>query len=154
MANAALKSRSGQVLVAVALLVPLALLPIAAYAIEAARLAATEARLQEAATRAVEAGAAQLDADRLRSGSGFALDPAAARRVALAEMAVAEPAAEIDSAAVSGNELNLAVRESVRLDLGGFLSVGVVNVRARVSARLTPGYDSPSSRSASSTGSV
>jgi len=69
-------------------------------------------------------------------------------------MAVAEPAAEIDSAAVSGNELNLAVRESVRLDLGGFLSVGVVNVRARVSARLTPGYDSPSSRSASSTGSV
>jgi len=133
------------VLVAVALLVPLALLAIAAYAIESARLAATGARLQEAAMRAVEAGAAQLDTDRLRSGSGFRLDPAAARRVAAAEMAGAEPAAVIDSAVVSGSQLTLAVHEPVRLDLGGFLSVGVVNLRARVSARLTPGYDSPSS---------
>lgn len=145
MAQPLLRRQAGQALPAVALLVPLALLPIAAYAIESARLAAVQARLQETLTLSAEAAAAQLDAASLRAGAGVLVDPAAAKRVATAALTQAEPGAVLDSIAVRGSEVTLAGHETLRLDLGGILQVGGATVRAGARTRLTPGYDSPSS---------
>lgn len=141
-----MRRQGGQVLAAVAILVPLALLPIAAYAIESARLAAVQAALQEAATRAAEDAAGRLDTARLRAGTAFAVDPAAAASVARSDVQAEVPAAVLDAVVVSGDAVTLSAHEDVRLDLGGILRIGSARIRVQVAARLTPGYESPSSR--------
>src|SRR5207249_9432593 len=79
--------RRAQVLVFFALVLPLVLLPVAAYAVDAAVAASAFARLEEVTVHAAEQAALQLDVLRLRSGRGVAVEPGTAQSVARAVIA-------------------------------------------------------------------
>lgn len=134
---------SGQALVALAVLLPLALLPVAAYAIDASALATRSARLQEALDQVAEDGAQQLDVSFLRTGGGVRLDPAAATATTASELATIEPAASIDSVAVAGATLTVSAHEPVQLFTGAVLRGGPVVLRSVARARLRPGFAQP-----------
>jgi len=71
---------TGQVLAFFALVLPIVLLPIAGYAVDATIVASGEAGLQAATAQAAETAAQQLSTGAIRAGGVLALDPAAAKR--------------------------------------------------------------------------
>jgi hypothetical protein len=138
-------TRDGQVLVFFALVLPIVLLPVAAYAIDASVYAAAVARLQGATALAAEEAAQQVDGARLRTGGGVGLNVLAAGAAARNAMAAADPAARVAAFNVAGINVSVSATEDVDLPLV-FLGPSPVTVRATATARLTTGYASPSSR--------
>lgn len=135
----------GQALVFFALVLPLVLLPVAAFSAEAGLLAARQAHLTEAVAQAALDAAQQLDTAALRAGAGWRLDVRAAQDTARAELAAAEPDAVLDDVAPAGAQVTVRAHEVVSLRLAAFVGRPSATLRARISARLTPGYASPSS---------
>ncbi len=139
-----LRKDSGQVLAFFALCLPVVLLPVGAYAVDATIVASREAGLQAATAQAAEAAAQQLNVGVIRSSGALTLDPAAVSLVVAQTLATEEPAAIVDSSAVNGVDATVVTSESVTLPFNLFTHT--VRLRARASARLVAGYDRPSSR--------
>ena len=135
--------RSGQVLVFFALVLPLVLLPVAAYAVDAAVTASEYARLMEVTVRAAEDAAQQVDVAKLRASGALVLDVAAAERAAHDDLMI-EPGASLIAVGVAGDLVTVATAESVALPLD-FVGAARVRVHASATARIAPGYDRPSS---------
>ena len=135
--------RSGQVLVFFALVLPLVLLPVAAYAVDAAVTASEYARLVEVTVRAAEDAAQQVDVAKLRASGALVLDVAAAERAAHDDLMI-EPGASLIAVGVAGDLVTVATAESVALPLD-FVGAARVRVHASATARIAPGYDRPSS---------
>jgi hypothetical protein len=133
----------GQVLVFFALILPLVLLPIAAYAIDAAVTSSAYSELVAATATAAEDAAQQIDVAKLRLSGVIALDRAQA--LAVAEAQLAGTGAHLDSVDVQGRIVHVTASRIVRLPLD-FVGGGSVGLSASATARLAPGYDSPSSR--------
>jgi hypothetical protein len=128
----------------IAVALSMVLMPLAAYAIDAATVSAAASALQAAtATAAIEA-AQQLDAVGFRSSGVMAVDGGAARRAARAAVAAEAPSASVSSVTVSGAEVTVAAGELVQLPVD-FLPTRRVQLEAHASARLAGGYDRPSS---------
>lgn len=143
MANAAVTRSSGQVLVFFALVLPIVLLPAAAYAVDASVAATAYARLVEVTARAAEDAAQQIDVQALRGGAGLKLDAAAAGRAAEGDIA-ADAGAELTAVWVAGGDVTVAARETVTLPLV-FIDARSVTLHASAAARIAAGYDRPSS---------
>ena len=140
-------SRSGgQSLVSVALLLPLVLLPVLAYAVQATLLATRSSRLEAAVARAAEDATAAIDVSTLRQSGVLVLDPTQARSLASASLAADDPEAGLDGVAVTGSGVTVSAHERVPAGLGGLLGAGGTTLRASAQAQLTAGYSSPSSR--------
>jgi hypothetical protein len=138
------RRRSGQVLVFFALVLPIVLLPVAAYAVDAAVTAASYARLVEATASAAEDAAQQIDVAALRMNGAVVLDVAAATKVAQDDIA-AEQDTRLIAVTVDGGQITVSAAATVVLPLN-FLGTPLVTLRSRATARIAPGYDSPSSR--------
>jgi hypothetical protein len=138
-------AQGGQVLAFIAVTLAIVLMPVAAYAIDVARVSAAAATLQEATSTAALEAAQQLDTSEFRAGGAMVVDPAAARRVAGDVLASEAPLAALIGVGVSGTEVTVAAREMISLPFGFFPERGV-QLEAQASARLTSGYDRPSSR--------
>ena len=134
----------GQVLAFYAVLLPIVLLPLAAYAVDVAFVSARAAGLQEATAQAAETAAQQLNVDALRSRSELIVDAQAAADVASRAMSDSEPEATVASVIVVGSMVTISTREVIRLPFN-FLPASATVIHARASARLVGGYDSPSS---------
>lgn len=145
MANAMRSRRraSGQVLVFFALVLPLVLLPVAAYAVDASVAASAYSQLVEVAALAAEDASQQIDVTALRVGGAIVLDHAQAVAVARAEVAGA--GAAVESVDVEGRLVRVTASRVVKLPLD-FVGDGSVTLRASATARIAPGYASPSSR--------
>ena len=137
-------SQRGQVLVFVALVLPMVLLPAAAFAVDAASAAAVHARLEQATWSAAESSVQQIDAGALRAGKGIALDQLSVEAVAFDSLGAADPNATIERLSVDGLYVTVETSETVQLPLN-FLGAPAVRVRAKATARLTLGYERPSS---------
>ena len=131
-----MKRQAGQVMVFVALALPIVLLPAVAFAVDAATVAAAQARLEAATARAAELAVQQIDVDLLRSGAGFA--------VQTPQIALDEPDATIEQVAIDGLTVTIETGEQVDLPFD-FLGAPAVPLHARATARLAVGYESPSS---------
>jgi hypothetical protein len=138
--------QAAQTLVIFALVLPLVLLPVAAYSVEATLLATRASLLQAAAARSAEDASDAVDMAALRSRGTLQLDPASATRIARVTLAVQDPAARLDDVAVRGLTVTVRAHDAVPLDFGGILRAGSVVLTSRATARLTAGYRSPSSR--------
>jgi hypothetical protein len=134
---------SGQVLVYVALVLPLVLLPVAAYAVAATALDSRHARLQAAVSQAAEDAVQRLDEAAFRAGGPARPDPTAAAAAARVELAASDPAAIVDSVTVRAGILELSAHETVAVPLAGFLPVGSVRLSASASVRLAAGFAAP-----------
>lgn len=134
----------GQVLVFVALVLPIVLLPAAAFAVDAAAAASAQASLEQAAAGAAESAAQQIDQSALRSGAGLALDQANAESVARAVVSGQDPSAGVVAVTINGLEVTVEASDWLRLPLN-FLGTPGVALHATATARLAPGYESPSS---------
>ena len=139
-----MKSQGGQVLVFVALGLPIVLLPAAAFAVDAAAAAAVHAQLEQATWSAAESAVQQIDARALREGKGITLDQQSVEAVARDALAAEDPSATIEHLTVDGMYVTVEASERLRLPLN-FLGAPAVNLRATITARLTFGYESPSS---------
>jgi hypothetical protein len=139
-----MSSQRGQVLVFVALVLPIVLLPAAAFAVDAASAASVQARLEQATWSAAESAVQQIDAGALRAGRGITLDQRSVEAVARDALAAEDPNAAIDRLAVAGLYVTVEAAERVQLPLN-FLGAPAVKVRAKATARLTLGYERPSS---------
>lgn len=124
-----------------ALVLPVVMLPIAAYAVDATIVAAREAGLQAATAQAAETAAQQLNIGAVRSSGALTVDPAAAERFAHQTIANEEPGASLDSYSVTGVEVAVVTSEPVTLPFSVFTRT--VNLHAHASARLVAGYDRP-----------
>ena len=133
-----------QVMVFVALALPLVLLPVVAYAVDAAAVVSGHARLEEATARAAESAVQRIDAAVFRSGAGLALDRSAVDDAVREAIATDDPEARIEAITVTGLALTIGALESLVLPLN-FLGTPAVQLHARATARLTLGYDRPSS---------
>jgi len=133
----------GQTLAFVALVLPLVLLPVAGYAVEASRLAALQARLQEVTALAAMDAAQQLDVAALRAGAGLQLDPPAAAAAARASLSSQDPDARLVAVEVSGAVVNLGAEQQVPLVFGAVLPAASVTLKAAARARLRAGFDRP-----------
>ena len=137
-------SQRGQVLVFVALVLPIVLLPAAAFAVDAASAAAVHARLEQATWSAAESAVQQVDAGALRAGRGITLDQLSVEAVAFDALGAEDPKATIDQLSVDGLYVTIETSETLQLPLN-FVGAPVVTVRAKATARLTLGYERPSS---------
>lgn len=140
-----IRRNRGQVLAFYAVLMPVVLLPLAAYAVDAAFVSTRVAGLQAATEQAAEAAAQQLDVGALRSRSVLAVDPLTARVVAASAIKDSEPGATVDSVLVAGSMVTISSREVVTLPFN-FLPAQAIVIHASATARLVGGYDRPSSR--------
>lgn len=147
------RKQSGQALVLIAFLIPLVLLPVAAYAIEATYAASRAALLDWACERAAEDAVQNINVTALRGSSALIVDPALALPAAGRELVQLDPNAVLDGWWASGNEFGLWAHESVPVTLALWVPGRTVRVSATASAQLTPGYSSPSSRLPFSTSS-
>jgi len=136
----------GQTLVSVALLLPIVLLPVLAYAVQATLVSTRASRLQAAVARAAEDATAAIDTVTLRATGGLVLDPPAATGIARQSLAAQDPAAAVDAIVVGPATVSVRAHERVAGGFGFFLGAGTVTLRAASTARLTAGYSSPSSR--------
>jgi len=139
------RRQHGQVMAFIAVSLALVLMPLAAYAIDAATVTSAAAALQEATATAAMVAAQQLDAVDFRSTGAIAVDAGAARTAARSVLAAEAPAASVGSLTVSGAEVTIEAGEVIRLPFD-FFSERLVRLEARASARLAAGYDRPSSR--------
>lgn len=144
----------GQALVLLAFLIPLVLLPVAAYAIEATYAASRAALLDWACVRAAEDAVQSIDTAALRGSSALIVDPAQALPAAERELGQLDPNAVLDRWWSSGNEFTLWAHESVPVTLALWVPGRTVRVSASATAQLTAGYSSPSSRLPFSTRSL
>lgn len=144
-ADTTVKTRSGQVLVFFALVLPIVLLPVAAYAVDAAVTASDYARLVEMTARAAEDAAQQVDVAALRASGALVLDAVAARRAAQDDLLTSEPDVDLVTVGVAGGIVTVATSESVMLPLD-FVGPAAIMLHASATARIAPGYDIPSSR--------
>ena len=135
----------GQVLAFFAVVLPVILLPLAAYAVDSAFVISRAADLQEATAQAAEAAAQQADVDALRSRSELTIDVTTARAVAQQSVLESEPGASVLAVQVNGAVVTVTTEEAVTLPFN-FLPAKAIKLEARASARLVRGYDSPSSR--------
>jgi Flp pilus assembly protein TadG len=135
----------GQVLAFFAVVLPVILLPLAAYAVDSAFVISRAADLQEATAQAAEAAAQQADVDALRSRSELTIDVTTARAVAQQSVLESEPEASVLAVQVNGAVVTVTTEEAVTLPFN-FLPAKAIKLEARASARLVRGYDSPSSR--------
>ena len=143
MAVSAVKGSGGQVLVLFALVLPLLLVPVVAYGVDSAVIAARHASLQAATAEAAEIAAQRIDIDALRSDGTLEIDAHGVRKALTAILAAEEPKAALDSVAAAGSVITVASSERVELPLP-LLTRSTV-VRARATAKIVPGYGSPSS---------
>lgn len=134
---------SGQVLVFFALILPLVLLPVAAYAVDASVASSAYSQLIEVAALAAEDASQQVDVSALRLSDAIVLDHAQAVAVARAELAGA--GAVVESVDVEGRLVRVTASRVVKLPLD-FVGDGSVALKASATARIAPGYASPSSR--------
>ena len=134
----------GQVLAFYAVLLPIVLLPLAAYAVNVAFVSTRTAGLQEATAQAAETAAQQLNIDALRSRSVLIVDAQIAPVVASRAMSELEPEATVEAVTVVGSMVTISTREVIRLPFN-FLPASEIVINARASARLVGGYDRPSS---------
>jgi hypothetical protein len=137
---------AAQTLVIFALVMPLVLLPVAAYAVQATLLASRASLLQAAAARAAEDASEAVNVGTLRSSGVLQLDPASATRIARITLAEQDPAARVDDVMVGPLSVTVRAHDTVPLDFGGILRAGSVVLATVATARLTAGYRSPSSR--------
>jgi Flp pilus assembly protein TadG len=135
----------GQVLAFFAILLPIILLPLAAYAVDAAFVATRAAALQEATAQAAQAAAQQVNVAALRSRSELVVDASIARIVSTRAISESEAGASVESVAVTGAQVTVTAAELVTLPFN-FLPVPAIRLEARAAARLVAGYDNPSSR--------
>ena len=143
MAVAPVRRRGGQVLVLYALVLPLLLVPVVGYGVDSALIAARQASLQAATAEAAEIAAQRIDIDALRATGTLALDRRDLGSVLTAILAAEEPNATVDSLAVAGAEITVLSSEMVELPVPVLARSAIV--RAHATARVVPGYDSPSS---------
>ena len=139
-----MRSQRGQVLVFVALALPMVLLPAAAFAVDAASVATLHARLEQATWSAVESSVQQIDAGALRAGRGITLDRLSVEAVARDALASEDPAATIERLSVDGLYVTIEAAETLHLPLN-FVGAPAVKLTAKATARLTLGYERPSS---------
>ena len=139
-----MSAQRGQVLVFFAFALPLVLLPVAAYAVDASLTASSYSRLVEVTARAAEETAQQIDVARLREGRGLAIDVIGLASTVRDVLAAGEPRARLIDLSVMGAELRLVTTETVVLPFNTLGSPDVT-LRATISARIAAGYDSPSS---------
>lgn len=137
--------QSGQVLAFFAILLPIVLLPLSAYAVDAAFVSSRAASLQEATAQAAESAAQEVDVAALRRTSVLTIDAPSAIAAAGRQLGLSVPEAHLQSVVVSGAQLTMTTTEVIDLPFH-FLSVTAVTLEARAAARLVGGYDSPSSR--------
>lgn len=140
-----MRTQRGQVMAFIAVAVAIVLVPLAAYAIDAAVVSAAAASLQEATATAALDAAQQLDTKDFRASGAITVDAAAAGLAARAALAAEAPSAILSSVTVIGAEVTVAAGELVRLPFD-FLPARTVRLEAHASARLAGGYDKPSSR--------
>lgn len=143
MIHAAWRPDAGQVLAFFAVILPIVLLPVAAYAVDASVLSGQAAALHVATAMAAEAASEQLSVNAKRAAGALALDAGLAQTVANETIADEEPEASTDSVSVDGAEVTVTTTEIVTVPFNIF--GGPVTLHARASARLVAGYDSPSS---------
>ena len=135
----------GQVLAFFAALLPIVLLPLAAYAVDAAFVSARAAALEGATAQAAEAAAQQVDITGLRASSELIVDVSRARAVAMQSIDSSEPGASVQSVVINGATVTVTATELVKLPFALFPATAI-KLEARASARLVAGYDRPSSR--------
>ena len=140
-----IRIQRGQVMAFVAVALAIVLMPVAAYAIDAATVSAAAAALQEATATAALEAAQQLDTNDFRAVGAMEVDVAAARKAAEAVLAAQALPVSLSSLTVSGAEVTVEASELVHLPFD-FFPARIVRLEARASARLAGGYDSPSSR--------
>jgi hypothetical protein len=133
-------SQRGQVLAYVALVLPLVLLPVAAFAVAASALDTQRSRLEAAAAQAAEDAVQKLDEQSFRQGSPAAPDPVAATAAARQALLAYEPAAVVDASELSEGVLTLTTHERAHVPLAGFLPVNTVVLKVTVRARLAAGF--------------
>jgi hypothetical protein len=138
------KPEAAQTLVIFALLLPLVLLPIASYAIQATLLASRASLLQASVARAAEDGAQAVDVAGFRSSGVLRLDAKKARQVAGASLAEQDRLARLDGVEVGPTTVTVRAHDEVPLGFGGILSAGTASLAAVATARLTLGYRNPS----------
>jgi len=134
-------SEGGQVLAFFAIALPVVLLPVAAYAVDAAILAGRESALQAATAQVAETAAQQINVRALRSTGVLSLDAAATRLVLEQALADEEPGASIDSCTVTNAEVSVVSSEPVSLPFSVFTDTVVLHAQA--TARLVAGYETP-----------
>lgn len=134
-------NQTGQVLAFFALVLPVVLLPVTAYAVDATILAGREAGLQAATAQAAETAAQQLNIGAIRSTGALTLDASAVSQVVAQTLVEEEPGANVDTYAVAGTQVTVVTSEPVRLPFSMFAQT--VTVHARATARLVAGYDNP-----------
>ncbi|HVD45949.1 MAG TPA: hypothetical protein VNG70_01570 [Candidatus Limnocylindria bacterium] len=135
----------GQVLAFFAILLPIILLPLAAYAVDAAFVSTRAASLQGATNQAAEVAAQQADIGAFRLRSALTLEPSSARAAARQSIRESEPEASVVSVTVKGAVVTVITMEVVNLPFK-FLPAQAITLEAHASARLVGGYDNPSSR--------
>jgi hypothetical protein len=140
-----MQAQRGQVMAFIAVALAIVLMPLAAYAIDVRTVSAAAAALQEATATAALEAAQQLDEIDFRAGGVITIDAVAAGRAARAVIAAEAPSASVSSVTVSGAVVTVAAGELVQLPLD-LVPARMVRLEARASARLTGGYDRPSSR--------
>lgn len=132
----------GQVLTFFALTLPIVLVPVAAYAVDATMIASREAALQAATAEAAEAAAQQLDVGALRLTGALTLNAATAMAVVRQTLVEEEPGASVDTSAITGADITIVTSEQVTLPFSVFERTATLHARAK--ARLVAGYDRPS----------
>jgi hypothetical protein len=135
--------KAAQTLVIFALIVPLVLLPVAAYAVQATLLATRASLLHAAAARAAEDASQAVDVGALRSSGAIQLDPARATRIARITLAEQDPAARLDYVAVRGLTVTVRAHDAVPLAFGGILNTGSFTLTTLAAAKLSAGYIRP-----------
>jgi len=138
-------AQRGQVLVFIAAILPMVLLPLAAYAIDVATLATASSRLQAATAEAAMLAAQQIDVVVFRSTGILTIDEAMARRSAAELLSTEAPGAVMGVLRVDASHLVLEASAAISLPFNFVLDRSIV-IRARAEARLTEGYERPSSR--------
>ena len=140
-----IRGQLGQVLAFIAVALGIVVMPVAAYAVDSVTVSAAAATLEEATATAAGEASQQLDISAFRATGLLSIDATAARTVARSVLAAEVPTASITSVTVTGAQLTIATREEVSLPFD-FFAERAVSVRASSSAKLTGGYDRPSSR--------
>ena len=138
-----MRCAAGQVLVLFALVLPLLLLPVAAYVVDFSVVASRHASLQAATAEVAEIVAQRIDVATLRAVGTLQVDPRDASSEVAALLAIEEPTARVESVALNGATLTVVSDEPVDLPVAVFARSTVTTARA--TARIVPGYSSPSS---------
>ena len=139
-----MRDQPGQVLAFYAVLLPIVLLPLAAYAVDVAFVSSRSAELQGATAQAAETAAQKINVEALRARSQLIVDAEAAPAVASLVMSELDPEATVESVVVLGMMVTISAREVITLPFN-FLPAPATVIHARASARLVGGYDRPSS---------